>query len=93
MKDYVPSEFHLSQNYPNPFRDKTIIKYCIPYLTKVNISVIDAEGRLVKTLVESLRDAGTYEIEFERGSMPDGDYGLRIRAGDYVRIKRMTLLK
>jgi hypothetical protein len=33
--DITPFTFQLSQNYPNPFKDRTTIKYCIAYKTKV----------------------------------------------------------
>lgn len=63
--EMIPLEFHLSQNYPNPFKDKTTIKYCIPYKVKVIINIYDPEGKKIKVLVKEEKYAGTYEIEFD----------------------------
>ena len=58
MNDLIPSEFYLSQNYPNPFRDKTTIKYCVPYKTKVKLEVFDIEGKKIKILIDEEKEAG-----------------------------------
>ena len=36
-----PSEFSVGQNYPNPFKEKTVIKYCVAYKTRVQITVYE----------------------------------------------------
>jgi hypothetical protein len=60
----VPSEFYLGQNYPNPFKEKTVIKYCVAYKSNVQITVYDAEGKEVEKLVNDEQQPGTYQIEF-----------------------------
>lgn len=50
MNDLVPTEFFLGQNFPNPFSDKTKIKYCVAYKTKVKLTVLDSEGEIIKNL-------------------------------------------
>lgn len=89
--EMIPLDFHLSQNYPNPFRDKTKIKYCIAYKTKVNISIINTDGGLIRTLVNTDQEAGTYEIEFDGSSLSEGKYLVKITAGDYSNYKTMNL--
>jgi hypothetical protein len=64
MDDYVPSEFFLSQNYPNPFCDKTKIKFCIPFKMNVKLSVYNSDRELMIMLVNEEKEAGTYEAEF-----------------------------
>ena len=64
MDDLIPSEFYLGQNYPNPFKNKTTIKYCIPYKTKVRITIYNSEGNMIEKLVDEIKEAGTYEFEF-----------------------------
>ena len=59
-----PSEFSVGQNYPNPFKGKTIIKYCVAYKTRVKILVYDSERKLIEKLVDEEKKPGTYEVEF-----------------------------
>jgi len=82
----VPSEFYLSQNYPNPFKDKTVIKYCVAYKTNVQITIYDSEGNVIEKLVDEEKQPGTYQVEFSichsresavgGGNLPVGRHGL-----------------
>ena len=42
------TEFVLDQNYPNPFRTETVIRFTPPQRAKVNLSLFDMNGRLVR---------------------------------------------
>ncbi len=68
-----PSEFSVGQNYPNPFKEKTVIKYCVAYKTRVQIIVYNSEGKEIEKLVDEEKKPGTYEVEFtnvETGHAP-----------------------
>ena len=73
MNDLVPTEFYLFQNYPNPFKDRTTIKYCIAYKTKVRIAIYDLEGEMIDKLVDEVKEADTYEVEFSVYDLENGD--------------------
>jgi len=97
IDDVIPLEFFLSQNYPNPFKDKTTIKYCVPYRTRVQLTVYDPEGKLIKKLVDEEKFPGTYEIEFsachscESRNLKEETFFYRLEAGDYTSQKKMLL--
>jgi hypothetical protein len=97
MNDYLPTEFNLGQNYPNPFKDKTSIKYCVPYRTHVKLVVFDSEGKEIQKLVDEEKNAGTYEIEFKSavssGQSATESYYYRLEAGEYKSEKRMQIIK
>jgi hypothetical protein len=103
LSDLVPSEFHLSQNYPNPFSERTTIKFCIPGRTRVRLEVFNSEGLIVETLLDEEKDAGTYEIEFlskrssalgpDEGEIVQRSYVYRIQAGNFSEIREMKLLR
>ena len=97
IDDVIPLEFFLSQNYPNPFKDKTTIKYCVPYRTRVQLTVYDPEGKLIKKLVEEEKTPGTYEIEFQYvifgEQLEVGEYYYCLEAGNYKSDKKMELIK
>ena len=93
--DLLPSEFYLSQNYPNPFSEKTTIKFCLAYKTKVKLEVFDSGDKLIRTLLDEEKEAGTYEIELwgEARNLSEGIYVYRLQARDYTSAKKMTVLR
>lgn len=72
--EIVPSNFSLSQNYPNPFSAKdgsasggnpsTTIQYTISNRQFVTLKVYNLLGEEVATLVNEEQSAGSYKIEF-----------------------------
>jgi len=90
--DLLPMDFYLSQNYPNPFSKKTKIKYCIPYKTKVNISVFNKKGNKIKTIVNKEKEAGTYEVEFNASELLSGEYFYKLITSDFTSFRKTMLV-
>lgn len=97
LNELEPSEFYLSPNYPNPFKEKTTIKYCVPYRTKVLLAVYNEKNHEVIKLVNEEKNAGTYEVVFElkvdSRQLASGSYYYRLEAGDYKNELEMILIK
>jgi hypothetical protein len=91
--EVIPVQFYLDQNYPNPFRGKTSIRYSVAYKTKVIIIVINTEGDVIEKLISQEQDAGTYEIDFNADGLAEGSYFYQIIAGNYSCTKKMELIK
>ena len=89
----VPEEYALLGNYPNPFNPSTIIRYELPKQSYVNLRLYDVLGREVAVLVNEQKPAGRYEIKFDAKNLPSGIYLFRIEAGDFVKTRKMLLLK
>jgi len=89
----VPKDFVLSQNYPNPFNPSTKITYALPTQSPVVIKVYDLTGQEVITLVDEVKEAGTYEINFDALNFSSGVYIYQMRAGDFSSVKKMSILK
>lgn len=89
----VPASFKLNQNYPNPFNPSTTISFDIPKAEVIELKVFDMLGREVATLVNGFRQAGIYRVDFDASALSSGVYIYRIKAGDFVESKKMTLLK
>jgi len=87
------SEFALMHNYPNPFNPTTTIKYDIKERTDVELKVFDILGREIITLVNEEKQSGSYELVFDASTLSSGVYFYQLRAGDYIDIKKMILLK
>lgn len=94
--EFAPTQFFLSQNYPNPFRDKTVIKYCIPIKTKVHLAIYTTDGKELKVLINEIKDPGTYEVEIdlhdkhvqEKIEFPDGYYFYKMTSEEFSSEKK-----
>jgi subtilisin-like proprotein convertase family protein len=89
----VPFTYRLSQNYPNPFNPVTTIKYGLPKYGNTKLVVYDITGRVVKTLVNEFKDAGTYEVTFDASNFASGVYFYTLESGTYKETKKMLLVK
>ena len=99
----LPTAFALQQNYPNPFNPSTNIKYQIPSNNHVTLKVFDLLGREVATLVNEVKQPGTYTVEWSAkgGSASGGDaynlasgvYFYRLQAGSFVATKKLVVLR
>lgn len=92
----IPNKFGLEQNYPNPFNPSTSISYGIPKQSFVSLKVYDMLGREVASLVNELKEAGNYSVDFNSatvGNLSSGVFYYRIQAGDFVETRRMVLMK
>ncbi|HEY6436732.1 MAG TPA: T9SS type A sorting domain-containing protein, partial [Ignavibacteriaceae bacterium] len=97
------SDFRLEQNYPNPFNPRTTIKFHIAEFGYIRLSVYDVLGNEVAILVDEVKDAGSYEIEFSAkgGSAPGGNayslssgiYFYKLNAENFSDTKKLILLK
>ncbi|HTX99778.1 MAG TPA: right-handed parallel beta-helix repeat-containing protein [Bacteroidota bacterium] len=89
----LPSNIELLPNFPNPFNLTTTIRYTLPAQSSVTLTVYDILGRSVATLVQGPEDAGYHEVLFDGTGHSSGVYFYRFRAGNFVRTRKLILLK
>jgi hypothetical protein len=100
----LPLDYALNQNYPNPFNPSTAISYQLLAISSVKLTVCDMLGREVSTLVDELKQPGTYTVTWDASKVPSGMYFYRLQAhlrpfefggqaGGFVETKKMILLK
>ena len=89
----TPSEFSLSQNFPNPFNPATNINYSIPSAGYVQLKVYDILGREVAALVNGNRQAGNYQVTFDGSKLASGLYIYKLTSGNYIETKKMLMIK
>jgi len=89
----TPGAFSLSQNFPNPFRSRTALRYVLNAQGPVTLNVYDLLGRESASLVNKTQPAGAYNVNLESRVLKSGVYTARLTAGNQVRSCRMLLLK
>lgn len=89
----VPAEFHLYQNFPNPFNPKTNIRFDIPKSGLVKLKIFDISGREIAVLVNKEMSAGKYLFDYDASGLSSGIYFYKIEAPGFTDVKKMILVK
>ena len=91
--DQGGQSFRLDQNYPNPFNPVTTISFRLPDRSEVILTVYNAIGQRIVTLVDRQKDAGSHSVNFDASEFASGLYLYRIQAADFVKTRKMMLVK
>lgn len=94
----VPGLVVLHQNSPNPFNPQTTIRFELPSAMRVQLSIYDVHGRLVRKLIDEQRVEGASTAEWngrdDRGAVvATGLYFYVLDAGGSRQQRKMLLLK
>jgi photosystem II stability/assembly factor-like uncharacterized protein len=89
----IAVSYKLGQNYPNPFNPSTTISYSVYRSAVVTITLYDAVGREVKTLLRDFKMPGSYNFSFNAEGLSSGVYFYKLQAGSFIETKKMVLLK
>lgn len=89
----TPRYYKLQQNYPNPFNPKTIINYELQITNYVDLSVFNAIGQKVATLVSKRQYAGYHQVEWHASDYASGVYYYVLTSGNFQDIKKMILIR
>jgi hypothetical protein len=85
--------YSLSENRPNPFDNSTTINFKLGRDGHALLTVFDATGKVVRTLVDEDMSAGEHSVKFDAGDLPNGLYLYRLASGGYTETRTMTLQK
>ena len=93
-----PEKYILYQNYPNPFNPITSIKYDLPRETPVTIEIYNIIGNKITTLIDKNMDAGSHIVRWNStdnngAKIPSGIYFYHIKTNEFIKTKKMILLK
>jgi hypothetical protein len=94
----LPRALELHQNFPNPFNPQTTIAVSLPQTTYVNLSIYDARGRLVRTLIDEQKLAGEHALiwngrDGRGGTVASGVYFVRLTVAGQARTQKIVLLR
>lgn len=83
--------FGIASNYPNPFRERTVIRYAVDRPANVRIDVYDLNGRHVRRLRDGQQSAGEHEVAVDGTGLAAGRYVARMTSG--ARTSTATLVR
>lgn len=96
----IPSEYHLAQNFPNPFNPLTTVIFKTPNAGYAKFEVYNVKGELVETMIDDYLNAGEYEIHIHSKEWSSGVYFYQLtiidprsESGGFVETKKMILAK
>ena len=96
----VPDEFGLGQNFPNPFNPRTQLQYTLPVAGQVRLTIFNAAGQTVRTLVQGHRQAGLYLQQWDGRdqlgrAVSSGAYMYRLEMPEagFSQTRTMTLVR
>ena len=92
------TSFTLSQSYPNPGNPSTTITFTLPQKAHVTLEIYNLLGQRVRTLVDGAIDAGSHTVVWDGRDefgeiVPTGIYLYRLQSADFVRARKMVLVR
>lgn len=90
--------FRLYPAAPNPFNPATRMRFDLDRGERVTLAVYDITGRRIATLVDGYRPAGRHTVRWSGRddggrAVASGTYLMRLRVGDGLQIRRVTLVR
>ncbi len=92
-----PIEYHsdiiLYQNYPNPCRDFTTIKFDVSDNSHIKLEIYDMNGIHTATLIDQSLMYGQYEVRLNTAVLQPGTYIIKLTSNDSMKTLRMIVSK
>jgi hypothetical protein len=94
----LPGDFTIGPNYPNPFNPSTTIPVSLPRRMRVDITVLNVNGKEVANILQGELAPGRYKFSWigqdHLGrTLPSGIYYYRITTDRGTKVRPMVLLK
>jgi hypothetical protein len=94
----VPTEFALHENYPNPFNPSTTLRFDLPEVSDITLTIYNMLGQKVRTFNMQSTPAGYYSITWDATNnfgqqVGAGVYLYQLQTKDFVKTRKMVLLK
>lgn len=94
----VPEMAVLERNFPNPFNPATTIGFRIPVPVKVSLTIYNAAGQKIRTLVDAPMPGGAHQVVWDGltasgARVPSGVYVCELRAGAFRDAKKLLMMK
>jgi hypothetical protein len=94
----IPTEFALRENYPNPFNPTTTLRFDLPEVSSITLTIYNMLGQRVRIFNMNDTPAGYHSIKWNATNdfgdpVGAGVYLYQLRANHYLETRKMVLLK
>ncbi|HYV92884.1 MAG TPA: T9SS type A sorting domain-containing protein [Chitinophagales bacterium] len=81
------------QVYPNPVSSSAILSFSLEQSENVSLMIFDIAGRYVATVANEFFEDGNNELTWDASDINQGIYFLKLNAGSYSAVKRISIIK
>jgi len=92
QKEIIPHQFKLYQNYSNPFNPTTTILFELPYPSKIELSLFNIKGQLIRTLLNGKYSAGVNEYKFDARGISAGIYIYTLKTAQFSQSRKCIVI-
>jgi hypothetical protein len=85
--------FWLGDATPNPARNESSFAYSLDIESLVSIAIYDVNGKIVKTVVDEVKPAGSYVASFDVSDLSAGSYSYILRVNDQIVSKQLRVVR
>ena len=94
----IPTEFALHENYPNPFNPSTTLRFDLPEVNDITLTIYNMLGQKVKVFNMQSAPSGYHALKWNATNdygdpVGAGVYLYQLQAKDFVETRKMVLLK
>lgn len=89
----APNALELSGAFPNPFSQRTSIRYGLPVSQRMTLGIYDIQGKLVKRLVNGRQEAGYHTVSFGQDNLVSGVYFMRMQAKQHTLVQKLQFMR
>jgi len=89
----TPTNFALFPAHPNPFNPSTTIRFFVPELSKVEVSIYDGQGRFIETLLNEQLAAGNHNVAWNANRFSTGVYFAKIESSGFLQFEKLLMVK
>ncbi len=79
--------------FPNPANTSCIIRFMLEKESYVNISALNSQGQMVKTIYNGTLSPNSYEFETDISDLSEGSYPILLKTNLFNIIRKLVVIK
>jgi hypothetical protein len=83
----------LALPYPNPVRATVALSYSLSRAGRVRLGLFDVQGRVVRSMLDNMREAGRYSTSLDVGGIQPGLYFVRLQVPGTELRRRVVVVR